>query len=108
MVITKYGQLSNDSICKHIKYLINRTWNLLKLKEESCTTLNACIERLNRELFGFFSFTGIHDGSIIRIASLLENALYENDYQRYRADILKCVSLLDELHMVYKNKVGDL
>lgn len=99
---TKYGKVSPIDYKQYLSSLNNRIWKLIPLKQEGYTSIDSCIERINRELLGFLNvYTFIsnnHKDYIFSIINLLENAKVEKDFQNYRSDILRCCRLVDKLY----------
>lgn len=96
-MITKYGECPTVSFSEYKKSLINRIWCLIPLREENCKTIRKNIERINRELNGLLSVNLHDDKYLITIINLLENIIDEDDFQIYRADVLRCCELVKRL-----------
>lgn len=96
-MLTKYGDYTDQSFTQYKQSLINRIWCLIPLREEKCETIDKNVERLNREIHGLADVMDGDSSYLLSVIHLLENAVHEEDFTAYRADILRCCEIISSL-----------
>ncbi len=111
MINVKYGLIPKESFCNYFKFLINKTYKILPLKEEGSTTLTLYLESYLRELIGNKELVSIlvNEPKFITVLNTMQ-FLISNEYslEVCKKEVFKCIHILDEINEKYfKDGVND-
>lgn len=104
MIEVKYGLIPRESFCNYFRFLINRTYKILPLKEENSETLNSYLESFLRELIGNKELVTvlINEPRFITVLNTIQYLISE-DYsiETCKSEVFKCIHILEEINARY-------
>ena len=104
MIDVKYGLIPNESFCNYFKFLINKTYKILPLKEENSETLKSYLESYLRELIGNKELVSIlvNEPKFITVLNTMQFLIAE-DYSTNicKKEVFKCIRILEEINAKY-------
>lgn len=104
MIEVKYGLIPKESFCNYFKFLINKTYKILPLKEEGSETLNSYLESFLRELIGNRELVTvlIDEPRFITVLNTIQYLISE-DYsiKTCKSEVFKCIHILEEISTQY-------
>lgn len=104
MIEVKYGLIPKESFCNYFKFLINKTYKILPLKEENSDTLTSYLESYLRELIGNKDLITIliNEPKFITVLNTMQFLISENySVKVCRKEIFKCIHILEEINKKY-------
>lgn len=109
MIEVKYGLIPKGSFCNYFKFLINKTYKILPLKEENSETLKSYLESLLRELLGNKELVSmlVEEPRFITVLNTMQYLIAEDYTTKIcKIEVFKCISILKEINLKYF-KSGD-
>lgn len=109
MIEVKYGLIPKESFCNYFKFLINKTYKILPMKEENSQTLNSYLESYLRELVGNQELVKllIDEPNFITILNTLQFLSSENySVKTCKKEVFKCIRLLEDINNKYFKEEG--
>lgn len=104
MISVKYGLIPKESFCNYFKFLINKTYKILPLKEENSETLQSYLDSFLSELIGnkgLISFL-VDEPRFITVLNTLEYlASEEYSVAKCKREVFKCIKILEEINEKY-------
>lgn len=104
MIEVKYGLIPKESFCNYFRFLINKTYKILPLKEEGSETLNSYLESFLRELIGNRELVTvlIDEPRFITVLNTIQYLISE-DYsiKTCKSEVFKCIHILEEINTQY-------
>ncbi len=104
MIEVEYGLIPNECFCNYFKFLIDKTYKILPMKEENSITLKAYLESYQRELIGNKRLIHllVNEPQFITILNTIQYLISED----YTADIckkevFKCIRILQNINEKY-------
>lgn len=104
MIEVKYGLIPKESFCNYFKFLINKTYKILPLKEENSETLNSYLESYLRELIGNKNLITllVDEPKFITVLNTMQFLISENySVNVCRKEVFKCIRILEEISKKY-------
>lgn len=109
MIEVKYGLIPKENFCNYFKFLINRTYKILPLKEEKSDTLKSYLESYQRELIGNKELVSIlvNEPKFISVLNTMQYLISEEYTDAVcKKEVFKCIHILEEINEKYF-KAGD-
>ena len=110
MIDVKYELIPKESFCNYFKFLINKTYKILPLKEENSETLKSYLESYLRELIGNKELVSVlvNEPKFITVLNTMQFLISE-DYSINvcKKEVFKCIRILEEINLKYF-KGGDV
>lgn len=109
MIEVKYGLIPEGNFCNYFKFLINKTYKILPLKEENSSTLTSYLESFLRELIGNKELIHVlvEEPMFITILNTIQYLISEEySVDICRKEVFKCIHILENINDKYF-KVGD-
>ena len=108
MIEVNYGMLPRESFCRYFKFLIDKTYKILPMKEEGSKTLQAYLESYMRELIGNKELVIIlvDEPQFITVLNTIQFLISE-DYtvETCRKEVFKCIRILENINNKYFKEV---
>lgn len=104
MIEVKYGMIPKKSFCNYFKFLINKTYKILPLKEENSNTLKSYLESYLRELIGNKELVTllVNEPKFITLLNTLQYLISEEySVKVCKKEVFKCIKILEELNKKY-------
>lgn len=104
MIEVKYGLIPKENFCNYFKFLINKTYKILPLKEENSKTLQSYLESYLRELIGNKELVSIlvDEPKFISIMNILQFLISEEySVKVCKKEVFKCIRILEEINKKY-------
>lgn len=101
MIEVKYGLIPKENFCNYFKFLINKTYKILPLKEENSKTLQSYLESYLRELIGNKELVSIlvDEPKFISIMNILQFLISEEySVKVCKKEVFKCIQILEEIN----------
>lgn len=109
MIEIKYGLIPKENFCNYFKFLIDKTYKILPLKEENSETLKQYLESYLRELIGNRDLVDVlvDEPKFITILNTMQYLISE-EYSTSvcKKEVFKCIRILEEINDKYF-KSGD-
>lgn len=105
MVKTKYYVIPNEYFGNYFKFLINRVWKILPMKEENNKHLKGYMEGLQRELIGNMSLVEElkYDGFFITLLNKIEFLINEDcENGILRKEVFECIDIIEKISKKYE------
>ncbi len=108
MIEIKYGELPKKSLERYFKFLVNKVYKILPMKEEKCDTLKQYLESLQVELIGnseLLSFLTDEPQfiSLLNIIQYLITCEYDN--KACKREVFKAIKLIESINSKYFKEV---
>lgn len=104
MISVRYGLIPEENFCNYFKFLINKTYKILPLKEEESDTLKSYLESYQRELIGNKDLISImvNEPKFITLLNILQYLISE-DYsvKVCKKEVFKCIHILEDINFKY-------
>lgn len=108
MIEVKYGELSKKSLQRYCKFLINKVYKILPMKEEKCDTLKQYLESLQVELIGnsqLLEFL-VDEPQFISLLNIIQYLISDNyDNKVCKREVFKAINLIEEVNKKYFKEV---
>lgn len=108
MIEIKYGELSKRSLERYFKFLINKVYKILPMKEEKCDTLKQYLESLQVELIGnseLLEFL-VDEPQFISLLNIIQYLIScEYDNQVCKREVFKAIKLIENINSKYFEEV---
>lgn len=104
MIEVKYGLIPKESFCNYFKFLINKTYKILPLKEEKSETLKSYLESLLRELLGNKELVSVlvDEPRFITVLNTMQYLIsQEYTVKVCKKEVFKCICILEEINSKY-------
>ena len=104
MIEVKYGLLPKENFCKYFEFLINKTYNILPLKEEKSDTLKSYLESYLRELIGNQELVSVlvDEPKFITVLNTMQFLISEEYSDKVcKKEVFKCIRILEEIKEKY-------
>ena len=104
MIEVKYGVIPKESINRYFKFLIDKTYKILPLKEENSETLNEYLDSYLCELIGNKDLVPIlvNEPKFITVLNTLEYLISEEySVKTCKREVFKCIHILEEINTKY-------
>ena len=104
MIEVKYGLIPKENFCNYFKFLINKTYKILPLKEENSKTLQSYLESYLRELIGNKELVSrlVDEPKFISIMNILQFLISEEySVKVCKKEVFKCIRILEEINKKY-------
>lgn len=104
MIEVKYGLIPKESFCNYFKFLINKTYKILPLKEENSETLKSYLESYLRELIGNQSLVSIlvEEPRFITVLNTMQYLITEEySAKTCKKEVFKCIRILEDINKKY-------
>ena len=104
MIEVKYGVIPKESFHRYFKFLIDKTYKILPLKEENSETLNEYLESYLCELIGNKDLVPIlvNEPKFITVLNTLEYLISEEySVKTCKREVFKCIHILEEINTKY-------
>ena len=104
MIDVKYGLIPKENFCNYFKYLINKTYKILPLKEENSSTLKAYLESYLRELIGSKELINIlvNEPDFINLLNSMQFLISEEySIETCKKEVFKCIHILKNINCKY-------
>lgn len=109
MIDVQYGLIPKESFCNYFKFLVNKTYKILPLKEENSETLNLYLESLLRELIGNKELITIlvDEPRFITVLNTLQYLISEEySVAICKKEVFKCIGILKDINAKYFEEGG--
>ncbi len=109
MIEVKYGLIPEESFCNYFKFLINKTYKILPLKEKNSETLKSYLESFLRELIGNKDLVPflVNEPKFITVLNTMQYlASEEYTVKECRSEVFKCINILKDINEKYFGKGG--
>lgn len=109
MIEVKYGLIPKESFCNYFKFLINKTYKILPLKEENSETLKTYLESFLKELIGnkeLVPFLVDEPKFITMLNTMQYLASEEYSVAECRKEVFKCIGILKDINEKYFDSGG--
>ncbi|WP_143322784.1 hypothetical protein [Clostridium sp. HBUAS56010] len=104
MIKVEYGLLPEENFNKYFKYLIDKTYKILPMKEENSETLKSYLESYQRELVGNKRLVSdlVDEPRFISVLNIIQYLISE-DYNTKicRKEVFRCINILEEIRNSY-------
>lgn len=104
MIEVKYGLIPNENFCRYFKFLINKTYKILPLKEANADTLQSYLESYLRELIGnkeLIKFL-VNEPRFITVLNTMQYLISEEyTISVCKREVFKCIHILEEINDKY-------
>ena len=104
MIEVKYGLLPKENFCRYFKFLINKTYKILPLKEENSDTLKSYLESYQRELIGNMDLVPmlVKEPKFITVLNTIQYLISEEYSDKVcKREVFKCIRILEEINEKY-------
>lgn len=104
MIEVKYGLIPKESFCNYFKFLINKTYKILPLKEENSKTLTSYLESYLRELVGNKELVSlmVNEPRFITVLNTMQFLIAEEySIEVCKKEVFKCIHILEEINEKY-------
>ena len=96
--------MPEENLCNYFKFLINKTYKILPLREENSETLNAYLESYLRELIGAKELITllVNEPKFITVLNTIQY-LIAKDYslKTCKKEVFACIHILEEINKKY-------
>lgn len=106
MIDVKYGQIPNELFNNYLKYLINKMFKVLPMKEHEVKSLNSYLRSLQIELIGSTELIGVlkNDPQFLSLMNTIQFFIdNEYDNKTCKREVFKCIHILEDLQKKYFN-----
>ncbi len=104
MIKVKYGQIPDELFNNYLKYLINKMFKVLPMKEHEVKSLNSYLKSLQIELIGSTNLIGVlkNDPQFLSLMNTIQFFI-DNKYdnQTCKREVFKCIHILEDLQKKY-------
>lgn len=104
MIDVKYGQIPNELFNNYLKYLVNKLFKVLPMKEHEVKSLNSYLRSLQIELIGSTELIGTlkNDPKFLSLMNTIQFFIdNEFDNQTCKREVFKCIHILEDLQKKY-------
>jgi hypothetical protein len=104
MIDVKYGQIPNELFNNYLKYLINKMFKVLPMKENEVKSLNEYLRSLQIELIGSTELIGVlkNDPQFLSLMNTIQFFIdNEYDNKTCKREVFKCIHILEDLQKKY-------
>ena len=104
MIDVKYGLIPKENFCNYFKFLINKTYKILPLKEENSETLKSYLESYLRELIGSKDLIAVlvDEPKFITVLNTMQFFISEEySVETCKKEVFKCIRILEEINAKY-------
>jgi hypothetical protein len=104
MIDVKYGQIPNELFNNYLKYLVNKLFKVLPMKEHEVKSLNSYLRSLQIELIGSTELIGTlkNDPQFLSLMNTIQFFIdNEFDNQTCKREVFKCIHILEDLQKKY-------
>jgi len=104
MIDVKYGQIPNELFNNYLKYLVNKLFKVLPMKEHEVKSLNSYLRSLQIELIGSTELIGTlkNDPQFLSLINTIQFFIdNEFDNQTCKREVFKCIHILEDLQKKY-------
>ena len=104
MIDVKYGQIPNELFNNYLKYLINKMFKVLPMKENEVKSLNEYLRSLQIELIGSTDLIGVlkNDPQFLSLMNTIQFFIdNEYDNKTCKREVFKCIHILEDLQKKY-------
>lgn len=104
MIKIEYGLLPTESFNNYFKFLINKTYKILPMKEENSNTLKSYLESYQRELIGnqILLKELINEPQFISVLNTIQFLISEEySLDICRKEVFKCIHILKKINDKY-------
>lgn len=108
MIEVKYGELPKKSLEEYAKYLINKVYKILPMKEENCKTLTQYLEGLQVELIGNSELITIlsNEPKFISLLNIIQYLISQDyDNKMCKREVFKAINLIENISSKYFKEV---
>lgn len=110
MIEVNYGLIPKENFQNYFKFLINKTYKILPLREENSSTLKSYLESYLRELIGNKALVSslVDEPKFITVLNTLQFLISEEySVSVCKKEVFKCIRILEEINSKYF-KEGDV
>jgi hypothetical protein len=104
MIDVKYGQIPNELFNNYLKYLVNKMFKVLPMKEHEVKSLNSYLRSLQIELIGSTELIGTlkNDPQFLSLMNTIQFFI-DNEFnnQTCKREVFKCIHILEDLQKKY-------
>lgn len=104
MIDVKYGQIPNELFNNYLKYLVNKMFKVLPMKEHEVKSLNSYLRSLQIELIGSTELieTLKNDPQFLSLMNTIQFFI-DNEFnnQTCKREVFKCIHILEDLQKKY-------
>lgn len=104
MIEVKYGLIQKESFCNYFKFLINKTYKILPLKEENSNTLISYLEGYLRELVGNKELIAVlvDEPQFVTVLNIIQYLISETySVETCRKEVFRCIRILEKINTKY-------
>ena len=104
MIDVKYGQIPNKLFNNYLKYLINKMFKVLPMKEHEVKSLNEYLRSLQIELIGSTELISVlkNDPQFLSLMNTIQFFIDNNyDNKTCKREVFKCIHILENLQKKY-------
>lgn len=104
MIDVKYGQIPNELFNNYLKYLVNKMFKVLPMKENEVKSLNEYLKSLQIELIGSIELIGVlkSDPQFLSLMNTIQFFIdNEYDNKTCKREVFKCIHILENLQKKY-------
>lgn len=108
MIEVKYGELPKKSLEEYSKYLINKVYKILPMKEENCQTLTQYLEGLQVELIGNSELVTLlsNEPKFISLLNIIQYLISQDyDNKMCKREVFKAINLIENISQKYFKEV---
>jgi hypothetical protein len=104
MITVEYGLLPTESFNNYFKFLINKTYKILPMKEEKSETLKSYLESYQRELIGnqklIIELT--NEPQFITVLNIIQYLISEEySLDTCKKEVFRCIHILEKIKDKY-------
>lgn len=104
MIEVKYGQIPNQLFNNYLKYLVNKLFKVLPMKEHEVESLNIYLRSLQIELIGSTGLIEVlkSDSQFLVLLNTIQFFI-DNDFDALtcKREVFKCIHILEDLQLKY-------
>ena len=104
MIEVKYGQIPNEMFNNYLKYLVNKMFKVLPMKEQDVASLHTYLQSLQIELIGSTKLIEVlkNDSQFLSLMNTIQFFIdNEYDNQTCKREVFKCIHIIDDLQTKY-------
>ena len=109
MIKIDYAELSEKTFQNYFKYMINKIYKILPMKEEGCETLATYLESLKIEMIGSYSlYRQLMEEPKFMSALNIVEYLIDNEYDNTtcKREVFKAIRYIEDVNRKYFVKEG--
>lgn len=104
MINVKYGLIPKENFCRYFKFLIDKTYKILPMKEEGSITLKSYLESFLHELIGSqeLILDMVDEPKFITLLNTIQYLISEEySVKTCKKEVFKCIRILQEINNKY-------